>query len=497
MKTMHQKVAIRESSRNGRRFAYLCWGAQIFIPAGVLVYGWQRLSHGPPVGRFLLAGMITSAIWIPLTLLALRVGSVRRFSVAYARQAFMCVIILLSSVAIAEAALRLAYYGSLTTPLDVHISSMRIPHPTRGWQLKANEANLIRCLDYALIERTNSKGLHDVEHEYKRDPGVFRILVLGDSFMEAYSVPLEESLTRRLSAALADRRVEVINLGVGGYGTLQELIYLREEGLKYHPDLVLLGFYAGNDIYDNNAQLSNQLQFNEKDHARGKPTATLGAKGELVTRPSDYEWAKREYQRQIHKLEQDQRDMSIYKKSLIRQMARKLLKRQSHKDTHPPWDPNVWQGAYLREFSPEAADYSRTQEEYEHMWRQAWDTTIRLLAECRRTTREAGAEFLVFTVPDGVQVGPQELDTIRRGFPTLKFDVNRVHARLIEACAKQHIDVFDVVPAFRAVDRADDARLFHHKEDRHWNSRGHEVAAQALLKYLDDRKLLPAANAKQ
>jgi hypothetical protein len=34
----------------------------------------------------------------------------------------------------------------------------------------------------------------------------------------------------------------VLNLGVHGYGHDQMLLYLREEGIKYRPDLVVLGF---------------------------------------------------------------------------------------------------------------------------------------------------------------------------------------------------------------------------------------------------------------
>ena len=44
--------------------------------------------------------------------------------------------------------------------------------------------------------------------------------------------------------------VEAMNAGVGGYGTVQEYLYLKNEGLKLRPDLVLLMFYD-NDLSDN------------------------------------------------------------------------------------------------------------------------------------------------------------------------------------------------------------------------------------------------------
>ena len=49
---------------------------------------------------------------------------------------------------------------------------------------------------------------------------------------------------------------EVINLGHYGLGTTQVYLTYRHEGRRYQPDLVLLGFYVGNDVLDNHASLT-------------------------------------------------------------------------------------------------------------------------------------------------------------------------------------------------------------------------------------------------
>ena len=67
----------------------------------------------------------------------------------------------------------------------------------------------------------NSAGMRDREHAVGKEAGVFRILVLGDSFMEAFQVPFEASLPSLLEQALGQRtgkRVEVVNAGVSGWG---------------------------------------------------------------------------------------------------------------------------------------------------------------------------------------------------------------------------------------------------------------------------------------
>ena len=97
----------------------------------------------------------------------------------------------------------------------------------------------------------NSKGLRDAEHPYAKPDGVKRILVLGDSFAWGYGVADHETFSAVLEELLANRdapRWEVINTGVSGWSTDQQYLFLREEGMKYDPDIVLLAFCSANDV---------------------------------------------------------------------------------------------------------------------------------------------------------------------------------------------------------------------------------------------------------
>jgi hypothetical protein len=79
--------------------------------------------------------------------------------------------------------------------------------------------------------------------------GVFRILFLGDSQTFARGVEHEQSfvalLQRELSAG--GRQVEIINAGVPGYNTAQEAAQLRQWGMSYQPDCVMV-LFIGNDL---------------------------------------------------------------------------------------------------------------------------------------------------------------------------------------------------------------------------------------------------------
>lgn len=91
----------------------------------------------------------------------------------------------------------------------------------------------------------NSAGLRGPERGFAKPPGVERILVLGDSYVWGYGVGDGDLFTRTLEQTVAASGVgvEVLNAGVSGWGTDQEYLWLREEGLRYSPDLVVLGFF--------------------------------------------------------------------------------------------------------------------------------------------------------------------------------------------------------------------------------------------------------------
>jgi GDSL-like Lipase/Acylhydrolase family len=102
---------------------------------------------------------------------------------------------------------------------------------------------------YDYLGASNSLGYRDVEHEVAKAPGVYRIVVIGDSIgqglrVERYADIFPAVLERTLTAR--GLRAEVINLSVSGYNTQQEVETLRERGLRYRPDLVLLPYTLSN-----------------------------------------------------------------------------------------------------------------------------------------------------------------------------------------------------------------------------------------------------------
>jgi lysophospholipase L1-like esterase len=108
----------------------------------------------------------------------------------------------------------------------------------------------------------NSRGLRGREYPYKKAPGVTRILVLGDSYIWGYGVADQEVLTEVLEERLggAAGRYEVLNAGVSGWGNDQEYLWLKNEGFRYSPDLVVLAFFIINDPTNNSYSRQYGLQ---------------------------------------------------------------------------------------------------------------------------------------------------------------------------------------------------------------------------------------------
>jgi lysophospholipase L1-like esterase len=143
---------------------------------------------------------------------------------------------------------------------------LRPPGPTDGtlWKNIVHRRSSVPGLDYELkplVHRnvrgmdisTNSLGMRDREPLADRGPGDVRVVAVGDSLTFGMRVAADETWPEVLEAKLAaappssilqgTRRVEVLNLGVSGYGTLDEAIVVREKAMPLRPDLVIVGYY--------------------------------------------------------------------------------------------------------------------------------------------------------------------------------------------------------------------------------------------------------------
>ena len=142
----------------------------------------------------------------------------------------------------AELALRAA------SPAFLAGSRARHPHvysETYGWALRPGARYTGRGGETITV---NDRGYRGALHSGTPAPGVTRIVMLGDSVTFGSGVSDGETFSQILDARPG---LEVVNLGVDGYGTDQALLRLEHEGLALHPDVVVLNFCVRNDYFDN------------------------------------------------------------------------------------------------------------------------------------------------------------------------------------------------------------------------------------------------------
>ncbi len=138
-----------------------------------------------------------------------------------------------------------------------------------------------------LVE-TNDFGMRDRARTLNKPAGEFRIAMLGDSVIEGVHVQPDEVVNIQLENILRAKgyNAEVLNFGVEGIGTTQELLIYKEKVAQFHPDLVLVTF-TSNDVMNNSSVIQPQVYGIQTWYA---PYYDLSPKGDLVFRPVQKRW---------------------------------------------------------------------------------------------------------------------------------------------------------------------------------------------------------------
>ena len=364
----------------------------------------------------------------------------------------------------------------------------RIPHPTLGWVLQANTTYLHKIPEGTVSVTYNNEGWRDLKHDVEKPDGVFRILVLGDSFMEANSVHLGDTFHRRVEemARATGKNVEVINMGVAGYGTLQEYLVFQNIGHLYNPDLVLVGFYDGNDLVNNSLELASILT-EEGQVTNARPFLDLNESARWTITPVDFEGAQRSYTKNKAALEAKKNKLTeklalfkLFTTRVERISVPEILMSQGSQ--LEPIDKGRYELALMGvNYCLELAEYAR-----------AWDATKRIFARFKAQIEAHGSKLVVFAVPAMEEVSLEYMKAVKAdvAFPDkLCLEEAPGHARLSDLLTELGIEQISLLPDFRRAMREDGINLY--QSDLHWNREGHALAAKRVVSELIRRGLLP------
>jgi hypothetical protein len=336
--------------------------------------------------------------------------------------------------------------------------------------------------------RISRAGLRDREYPLNKGKNTFRIVILGDSFAEAFQVTHEKTFWSIMEHELNScsvfngKNVEVINFGVSGYGTAQELLTFREHAKKYNPDLVLLAVLTGNDIRNNSKAL-------EPDKVRPFYVYKDGKlELDLSFRQLD------QYKKGQSLMKRFMREASSYshivqllyevkqRGPLASLFANRTSPKESSKqkpESEQKTDRNRKQPIRERGLDVQVYHPTSTQD-----WEMAWNITEGLIVMMSDEVEKMGAGFLVVTLSDGIQVHPDP--SVRRAFMDGAGINNLFYPdeRIRKVCTDAGISVLTLAPLFQAYAEKNEVCLHGFTNGTmcggHWNEEGHLYAGRLI-----------------
>ena len=315
--------------------------------------------------------------------------------------------------------------------------------------------------------------MRDREHQISHPANTLRIAVLGDSYTEAMQVNQDEAFWAVMEKALQrcdnlrGRNIEVINFGVSGFGTTQELLMLRYKVWKYSPDVVLLEFTTGNDVSDNSKALK-QVDYHPYHVYQGDKLV-------LDDRRTREKWENSLW-----------REMHL--DALINFRVFQLIHHAKNLGLNWWMLQDSGKKAIATVKGQEAGiSDSIYREPTTQVWKEAWRVTEGVLLQMRDEVVQKGAQFFVVTATEGVQVDPKVANRVAFAKWLGVSDLYYTEHRLERFCQRHQIPILLLGPTFAAY--ASQHQVYLHGFGKtlgtgHWNQAGHRLAGQTIANWL-------------
>jgi hypothetical protein len=389
----------------------------------------------------LAGGLVAMALW---------------FGRRHPRQMALAGCSLVVALVLAEVGLRLFY------PQISQHNAMFQPDPVLGWRfIPSQSGSIVYAGEVHHFISTNASGFRGQDPS-ALPPNGRRVLVMGDSFVSNISVAEQEVFTAVMQQRLGD--TTVVNLGVNGYGVVQEYLLLQQWCDRVKPDLVVLMIYTRNDFEDN---VNKDPWLYPRPYAAWEggamaihpPPALAAGARRAVERPS--------LLRRSHAfvLLNDRLNMAIHRISLMRG-AVPLPSGET-----PP-------ELYLNRLQPsdKTAEMYRTMEE--------------MLLRVKAYTDDRKVPLVVVVAPSMYQVDDDLWASLLRTYRMAPDEYSRSipNDRLMRFAQAHGIAMLDLLPPLQVESGKGTALYF--PLEQHWTATGNRVVAEALVRFLQDRRLM-------
>jgi len=339
----------------------------------------------------------------------------------------------------------------------------------------------------------NQFGFNDRDYPLQKSPENYRILILSDSFNWAggkegnYTALLEKQFERYYQKP----NVEVINAGYPGTHTGEQLALLKKYALKYHPDLVVLGFFVGNDFIDADPNrkriIVNDIYI---DIDKNKEFKILGYP--IINQSRFLLFLKQKYKifQEATKAKQHSviPSFSPYQFQLVSNLS------------HPEKSPGILSLETFLDTEKTRLDFCKRKDLQKGTWNDNINYIFQSIDEMNKLLKQQNIQFIVAIYPGEFQVNPQLLNQLTQKYElNLKnYDPICMQNLLIPYLKTQQIAYLDFLPQFQVAQKQ---RPLYLLQEPHWNTAGNQLAADILFHQLLEKtqqffKRLPPSSEK-
>ena len=327
-----------------------------------------------------------------------------------------------------------------------------------------------------VLVTVNSAGFRGDELRREGDP---RIVIYGDSCIEADYSSLAETFTARLGdrlSAAAGRPVETVNAGVNGYGPDQALRRLQDDLGGLRPIGFVFTVFADNDFGD---PVRNRLYRLEEGRLVDAGGVLAGPARRLFD-PAPREGVSELWKRLrlLGQSERRERSQSLddaeerREATLARHLERSLeMCRREYEEAVVERNPVVSR-FYKDHYDADVAFFpASTAAAYKRRLLEA------ILREVRATADAAGVRVLVLVVPSPIDVcDDYEIQVDVRQYP--EYERGRLTGEAVAAARRAGLDALDLFDPFRRVGARD--LYYRPPGEDHWNAAGQDLAARLV-----------------
>lgn len=316
----------------------------------------------------------------------------------------------------------------------------------------------------------NSLGMRDIERPIAKPPNTFRVAILGDSYAEALQVNREQGFAVQLESALGrcqfagKKTIEVLNFGVSGFGTVQELLMYRERAKLFQPDVVLILFLSGNDLAENlpGLRTDEARPYMQLENGVWVTTGALQRSRGFMIR---HTW----WWRTLVNMAHFSRTLQLLNRVKNR-WAQAQLTLDIPNNSLSSSEPGLNDFIYAPPRTPWAND--------------AWQITEGLLSELVREIRANASEPLLVTATNPIQVTPHH--SLRAAHAKMLGVADLLYAerRLEEWSRRSDTRIIPLAPRMQVY--AEENQVYLHgffntrMDGGHWNAAGHALAAEIV-----------------